>query len=60
MSSTTIKPGEEAVAEVSFTMHKGMDGPHLFVLPIRTNDPREPNTLIKIKANFSDPEKPRK
>jgi hypothetical protein len=54
VSSTTIAPGEEVYAEASFTMHEGMDGPHFFVLPLQTNDPREPNKLIKIRANFVD------
>jgi len=48
-------PGEEAYAEASFTMHEGMEGPHFFILPIQSNDPREPNKLIKIKADFVDP-----
>jgi len=50
-------PGEEAYAEASFTMHEGMEGPHLFILPIQSNDPREPNKLIKIKADFVNPGK---
>ena len=57
VSSTTIMPGEEAYADASFTMHEGMAGPHLFVLPLKTNDPREPHKIIKIRANFVGPKK---
>lgn len=57
VSSTTIMPGEEAYADASFTMHEGMAGPHFIVLPIVTNDPREPNKFVKIRANFVDPKK---
>lgn len=33
-------------------MHKGMGGPHHFVITVHSNDPVEPEQQVAIKANF--------
>lgn len=50
-------PGEEASIKASFTMHEGMEGPHLIVLPLITNDPKEPHKFVRIKVDFVNPDK---
>ena len=47
-----MKPGEES--EISFTtqMHEGMEGPHLFEIAVKCNDPQEPVHKLLVKANF--------
>jgi len=33
-------------------MHKGMEGPHLFQIDVRSNDTQEPIKKLYVKANF--------
>lgn len=33
-------------------MHEGMEGPHLFVITIKSNDPVEPQKQISVKGDF--------
>jgi hypothetical protein len=33
-------------------MHKGMGGPHLFEIVVRSNDPQHPEAKLYVKANF--------
>lgn len=33
-------------------MHKGMEGPHLFEVDVRTNDPQEPLKKLMVKGDF--------
>ena len=47
-----MKPGESTTVTVSFTMHEGMDGPHHFVIPLKTNDKMEPEQTVAAKADF--------
>jgi hypothetical protein len=35
-------------------MSEGMDGPHLFVITIKSNDPVEPQKQIRVKADFGN------
>ena len=37
---------------IDTAMHEGMDGPHLFLITIRTNDPVEPEKQITLKGDF--------
>jgi hypothetical protein len=33
-------------------MPEGMGGPHLFVIRVRTNDPVEPERLLRIRSTW--------
>ncbi|MEK6711637.1 MAG: hypothetical protein AABZ64_13770 [Nitrospinota bacterium] len=39
--------------DISFTMTKGMEGPHHFLIVLQTNDPRNRTVELSIKADFS-------
>lgn len=51
----TLQPGFSGTVTTSVMMHKGMEGPHLFEAVIKSNDPRQPETRLRIKANFIVP-----
>ena len=38
-----------------FTMHAGMDGPHLFELVVKTNDPQAREKKLYIASNWVPP-----
>lgn len=33
-------------------MMRGMEGPHLFVLTVKSNDPDQPETKLEVRADF--------
>jgi hypothetical protein len=33
-------------------MHAGMGGPHLFLVHVKSNDPVEPERVLKIRSNW--------
>jgi hypothetical protein len=33
-------------------MMEGMDGPHLFEIHVQSNDPKEPHSVLTVKADF--------
>jgi hypothetical protein len=33
-------------------MHEGMDGPHMFRITVKSNDPVSPETILIVKAVF--------
>ncbi len=33
-------------------MMPGMDGPHLFEIVVKTNDPTQPESVLQVKADF--------
>jgi hypothetical protein len=33
-------------------MHEGMGGPHLFEIPLRTNDPAAPERRLIVRSNW--------
>ncbi len=35
-------------------MMPGMDGPHLFEIVVRTNDPTRPEVVLQVKGDFRD------
>ncbi len=37
---------------MEFMMHEGMDGPHLFEVPVQTNDPKQQLVKLEIKSNW--------
>ncbi|MBI4299847.1 MAG: hypothetical protein HY677_01835 [Chloroflexi bacterium] len=52
MSSTTIKPGRSATLTAPFTMHEGMGGPHTFEIHVFSDDTRQPEKKLYVKAEF--------
>jgi hypothetical protein len=52
VGSTTVKPGEIGTLKVSIIMHKGMGGPHLFHVFVKSSDPEKPVTVLKVKADI--------
>jgi hypothetical protein len=50
VGSTTLQPGQETEVWTRFTMHQGMGGPHLFVIPLHTNDQVEPKRDLRIRS----------
>ncbi len=52
VGSTTVKPGEIGTLKVSVMMHKGMGGPHLFHVFVKSSDPEKPVTVLKVKADI--------
>jgi hypothetical protein len=33
-------------------MHDGMGGPHLFLVKVKSNDPVEPERILRIRSNW--------
>lgn len=33
-------------------MHEGMDGKHLFQIPVQTNDPKRPEVDLQVASNW--------
>ncbi len=52
VGSATVKPGEMGTIKVSVMMHKGMGGPHLFHIFVKSSDPEKPVTVLKVKADI--------
>ena len=52
VGSATVKPGELGTLRVSVIMHKGMGGPHLFHVFVKSSDPLNPVTVLKVKADI--------
>jgi len=52
VGSTTVKPKETGLVNVSVIMHEGMDGPHLFHVLIKSSDPEKHVTVLKVKADI--------
>lgn len=56
VGSTTLQPGERTTLELPLLMgmHKGMSGPHLFAVDIRSNDPVEPVKTVRWRFTVED------
>ncbi|MEE9611480.1 MAG: hypothetical protein V3W19_09520, partial [Desulfatiglandales bacterium] len=52
VGSATVKPGEIGIVRASIIMHEGMGGPHLFHVFIKSSDPENPVTTLKVKADI--------
>ncbi len=37
---------------MEFMMHKGMEGPHKFVVHVKTNDPTQPEKLLTVLSDW--------
>jgi hypothetical protein len=49
----SLEPGEITTIRTRFTMGPGMGGPHDFRLHVRTNDPAQPNRVLRILSNWT-------
>ncbi len=47
-----LKPGEKSTISFKTHMMEGMDGPHLFEIVLRSNDPSEPESVLQVRADF--------
>lgn len=56
VGATTLQPGGETALELSqlMGMHKGMGGPHVFAVDIKTNDPDEPVKTVRWRFTVKD------
>ncbi len=52
VGSATVEPGEIGNIKVSVIMHEGMGGPHLFHIFVKSSDPENPVTVLKVKADI--------
>lgn len=52
VSAEFIRPGEQALLKMTYSMHAGMDGKHHFLVHVRTNDPVEPEKLLHAYSNW--------
>ncbi len=37
---------------IETAMHEGMEGPHLFIITIKSNDPTAPEKQVQLKGDF--------
>jgi hypothetical protein len=54
VGSTTLRPGQESEVWTQFTMHKGMGGPHLFIIRMQTNDAGQPERLLRVRSLWQE------
>lgn len=56
VGATTLQPGGQTLMELPLYMgmHKGMGGPHLYAIDIKTNDPDEPVKTVRWRFNVKD------
>jgi hypothetical protein len=48
-----LQRGESTVVESApFTMHEGMDGPHDFAVHLVTNDPANPDLVVRVISDW--------
>lgn len=48
-----LKPGQSTILKSSdFIMHEGMDGPHDFLVHIKSNDPDHPDKTVTVLSNW--------
>ncbi len=54
-----MQPGGETVLELPLIMgmHRGMGGPHVFAIDIKSNDPVEPITTVRWRFDVKDIER---
>lgn len=51
-SNRQLEPGHEATVSFTFSMHQGMDGPHHFLVHVRTNDPVIDDQYVHVTSNW--------
>ncbi len=48
-----LKPGESTLIESEvFTMIEGHGGPHDFAVHLKTNDPLQPDLVVRVLSNW--------
>ncbi len=48
-----LQPGESTVLESTpFMMHAGMEGNHVFAVHMVTNDPVQPDKIVRVLSNW--------
>lgn len=52
VSSMTLQPGQYGTIAISFAMHAGMDGPHDYRIALKTDDPAQPVTELRVTSNW--------
>jgi hypothetical protein len=52
VGSTTLRPGESTKLSTEFTMHAGMDGKHLFLLTVKSNDTANLSKALYVASNW--------
>jgi hypothetical protein len=53
ISSMALAPGSSAYVESpDFMMHAGMDGPHDFAVHLKTNDPQNPDMIVRVLSDW--------
>jgi hypothetical protein len=49
---TILGPGQSTLVYTDMMMHEGMGGPHLFEIPLTTNDPAQPFKKLLIASDW--------
>lgn len=52
VGATTLRPGQETTLSMQFTMHLGMEGPHEFLVRLKTNDPLVWEKVLVVKSDW--------
>lgn len=52
LTTALINPGETGTVAFQFSMHEGMGGQHEFLVRLRTNDPAQPETQLRVFSNW--------
>ncbi|MBI5029290.1 MAG: hypothetical protein HZB51_02095 [Chloroflexi bacterium] len=52
VGQTTLQPGQSTTIYMDIVMHEGMDGKHLFEIPVKTSDPTQPVKKLQIASNW--------
>ena len=48
-----LQAGESTDIQSSvFMMHPGMDGPHDYAVHLKTNDPQNPDLVVRVLSNW--------
>ena len=47
-----LPPGDKSTISFKTHMMQGMDGPHLFEIVVKSNDTAEPESILRVRANF--------
>ena len=53
-----LAPGQTSSLSFSTHMMAGMEGPHTFEIVVSSNDPTEPESVLKVIGNFGGGNRP--
>ncbi len=54
VGQTTLEPGESTTIYTDIVMHQGMEGKHLFEIPLKTNDKEQSTKNLRIASNWGN------